>query len=383
MPGLYLHLPFCARRCDYCDFYVLVGRDDAKPGFVETLAAEIRRAGAGAVGDERRADTIYFGGGTPSSLAPAGIAALIAACREAFEVAPYAEVTLEANPEGIDRSSLDAWLAAGVNRLSVGVQVLDDDGLRRRGRLHTAAKALDSIDLAHRAGFTNVNADLIAGLPTGDFVEGFGAGLLALLDRRPEHLSVYLFEADKDTPLMRAVRAGSERLPDDDDVAAAYEAACGLTRASGYEQYEIANFSRPGRRSRHNLKYWTGEPYLGFGPAAHSFFRGRRYSAPRDLDAWTASVRAGSPAAEASSDYTLASRESAAREALVLNLRLTEGVDLELFDRMWGTDARAWIRDGAADAIDAGLISLEGARARLTERGMVLANEVFSRLTSA
>jgi len=322
---------------------------------------------------ERAADTIYIGGGTPSLLDPLDVGRLIAACRETFRFAPEAEITLEANPEGIERGRLDGWLEAGVNRLSVGVQTLDDEGLKRRGRLHSGERALDSIMLARSAGFLNINADLIAGLPVASFPEVFLSGLRSVLERRPEHLSVYLFETDKETPLMRAVRDGREALPDDDAVAEAFNAAIGATAAAGYEHYEIANFCLPGRRSRHNLKYWTGQPYLGFGPAAHSFFRGRRFSSPRDLDAWIASPR----------DYTLTTPEGAAREALVLNLRLMEGVDLDRFDKNWGVDSRAWVRRDAADAFEAGLILLDGATLRLSPRGILLANEVFSRLTSA
>lgn len=418
MLGLYLHVPFCSRRCDYCDFYVVVGRDRAYARFVEALSREIRAAARSLDAAERAADTVYIGGGTPSLLAPSEIGTLAAACRDAFEVAPDAEVTLEANPEGIDGERLDGWLAAGVNRLSVGVQTLDDAELRRRGRLHSAARALESIGLARRAGFTNVNADLIAGLPGANgagaapgeaFVPRFIAGLRSVLDRRPDHLSVYLFETDKETPLMSAVREGRERLPADDEVAEAYAAALAETAAAGYEHYEIANFCLPGRRSRHNLKYWTGDPYLGFGPSAHSHFRGRRFAAPRDLDAWLAATRAGAGGAEPAGsaegppgsrrgrvaaspgggtgaagtvDYTLSSPEAAAREALVLNLRLMEGVDLDRFDLKWGTDSRAWVRGGAADALDAGLLLLDGPALKLTDRGMLLANEVFSRLAS-
>jgi oxygen-independent coproporphyrinogen-3 oxidase len=385
--GLYLHVPFCSRRCDYCDFYVVVGRDEARARFVEAIERQVRAAASRLEGLDRAADTIYVGGGTPSLLAPGEIGRLVAACRGAFDVAKDAEITMEANPEGIDRERLDGWLGAGINRLSVGVQILDDEGLRRRGRLHSAERALGSIPLARDAGFMNVNADLIAGLPESrsggagghhGFVGHFARGLRSVLDERPDHLSVYLFETDKETPLMRAVVEGRERLPEDDDVAEAYAAALAATAAAGYEHYEIANFCLEGRRSRHNLKYWTDRPYLGFGPSAHSYFGGRRTSSPRDLDAWIGAAGAGGPEP---ADYTLPDRESAAREALILNLRLMEGVDLDRFDAKWGTGSRAWIRNGAAEALDAGLITLEGATLKLTERGMLLANYVFASLS--
>ena len=177
---------------------------------------------------------------------------------------------------------------------------------------------------------------------------------------------------------MRAVREGRERLPEDDEVAEAYEGTLRATKAAGYEHYEIANFCLAGRRSRHNLKYWTGAPYLGFGPSAHSYFRGRRFAAPRDLDAWMGAAGDDGPERI---DYTLTDREGETREALILNLRLMEGVDLDRFDSKWRTDSRAWVREGAADALDAGLLLLDGATLKLTGRGMLLANEVFARLS--
>lgn len=390
--GLYVHVPFCARRCDYCDFYVVVGREADQAPFVEAVVREIRGAAASIPEPGREADTIYLGGGTPSSLPPPAVRRLVAACRDAFRVLPGAEVTLEANPEGIDEARLAAWLEAGVNRISVGVQALDDATLRRRGRLHTGAEALASLRRARRAGFRRVGADLIAGLPpavgpaapraaAGEepaYAATFAGWVGRVIEEGPEHLSVYLFETDKETPLMREVRRGREVLPPDDDAADAYERTCRIAASAGYEHYEIANFCLPGGRSRHNMKYWTGGAYLGFGPGAHSHFGGRRFAAPRDLTGYLAAAAGG--AAPPASDYTLAGDERAAREALVLNLRLTEGVDLERFDAAWGTGARAWALRDLAEAFEAGLVETDGARLRLTPPGYLLANEVFARL---
>jgi len=382
--GLYIHIPFCTRRCDYCDFFVAVGRSEDHARFAEALEAEIRAASSWLDPEERAADTVYLGGGTPSVLPTARIRALVAACRDAFDVSRDAEITLEANPEGITPASLEGWLAAGVNRLSVGIQTLDDEALRRRGRLHSGPAALRALVMAREAGFVNVGADLIAGLPEGagrpaGFPDRFAETVRTVLSRRPDHLSVYLLETDKDTSLMRAVREGREALPEDDDVAAAYHLTAAAAAAAGYEHYEISSFCLPGRRSRHNLKYWTGDPYLGFGPSAHSYFRSRRFSSPRDLDAYLAGA-GGGPERDPGLDYTLRDRESEAREALVLNLRLTEGVDLDRFARRWGIDPREWVRRDIADVMEAGLVRLEGSLLRLTPQGLVLANELFWRL---
>jgi len=381
--GLYLHVPFCTRRCDYCDVYVVVGREGDRPAFAAAMASEIARTASLLAPGARRADSVYVGGGTPSILEPSQVRLLLDACRESFDLEEGAEITLEANPEGIDAARLSGWLATGVNRLSVGIQTLDDEALRRRGRLHTGGEALASLRAARRAGFENIGADLIAGLP-GDGGEG-GGGYAAsfreevsrVLDEGPDHLSVYMLETDKKTPLMEAVGAGRVALPADDEVAEAYLAAVGLASSRGYERYEISSFAKPGRRSRHNLKYWTGDPYLGFGPAAHSFFEGRRYASPRDLDAFLSAPEGGAAGPE---DYTLGDAEARAREALVLNLRLAEGVRLAEFDARWGTRAAAWVESDLRDPLDAGLLEYDGSTVRLTERGFLLANEIFARL---
>jgi len=385
--GLYLHVPFCSRRCDYCDFYVVVGREAERTRFTAGLAEEIRLTASLLSSAERRADSVYVGGGTPSLLAVEEIGCLIEACRASFEISLDAEITLEANPEGIEAERLAGWLRAGINRLSVGIQTLDDSALLRRGRLHTGEGALRSLRLARAAGFINLSADLIAGLPgeAGKDGAGFAARLTRdarrLLDEGPDHVSLYLLETDKETPLMEAVRAGRVELPPDDEVAEAYQAIVELAASRGYERYEISSFALPGKRSRHNLKYWTGDPYLGFGPAAHSLIHGRRFSAPRDLDAWLeAAPRARACLTEGRDEYTLPGQEARAREALVLNLRLAGGVRLEEFDRVWGTRAAAWVERDLRDAVAAGLVEFDGAKLRITERGVLLANEVFSRL---
>jgi oxygen-independent coproporphyrinogen-3 oxidase len=386
--GLYIHVPFCARRCDYCDFYVVVGREEETRRFTSVTSDRIRATGRLLARDELQVDSIYMGGGTPSRLAASQLEELLVACREGFQVARDAEITLEANPEGIEPAALRAWKAAGINRLSIGVQDLDDEVLRRRGRAYTGARAKESIRLAREEGFDNLNVDLIAGLPGGGepvsrepHARRLAGVLQGVLEEIPQHLSIYLLETDKQTPLMHAVREGAVALPSPDEVAEAFLAAAEMARDAGYEHYEISNFCLPGKRSRHNLKYWTGEPYLGFGASAHSFFGDRRYATARDLDAYLGQS-AGAEFGDGGSglDYTLEDREAAAREALILNLRLLEGVDLDRFDRRWRADSRRWVEEDLGEALEAGLLELRKEHLRLTERGILLANEVFSRI---
>lgn len=376
--GLYLHVPFCTRRCDYCDFYVVVGRGDAIDRYVDRLAASVREGGGAPGGGRLPADTIYIGGGSPSLLDGGQVTRLIDACRDSFDLVQDAEVTLEANPEGIDARALDGWLAAGVNRLSIGIQSLRDPTLRARGRLHTGDEALDSVGGARAAGFENISVDLIAGLPgDDDGKEGLpGAiarGVREVLDRGPDHLSLYLLETDKESPLMEAARSGRLSLPEDDEVASAFEAARAIILHAGWEHYEISSFCRPGMRSRHNVKYWTGDPVLGFGPSAHSSGRGLLSSVARDLDAFL-------DGAAGVASHELPDGDGAAREALVLNLRLLEGVDVAAFDARWGSSLRSRLPLDLEELDGAGLFEWEGDVLRLTVEGVLLGNEVFSRI---
>ncbi len=377
--GIYVHIPFCTRRCDYCDFYVTVGRGADIERYVARLVEEIRAAGERSRGAPILVDSLYLGGGTPSLLRPEQVEGILDACRGGFDVEAGAEVTLEANPEGIDAPSLEGWLHAGVNRLSVGLQSTRDATLKARGRLHTGLAGLEAIAAAHRAGFDNVGADLIAGLPPGEpggsAAEEILESLCSLLARRPEHVSLYLLETDKEAPLMTAAREGRIGLPGDDEVAGAYEAACLLLAQAGYEQYEISSFCLPGRRSRHNLKYWTGGAFLGFGPSAFSSQAGRLWSIPRDLDAFL-------EGRSREESHTPATPEAVHREALILNLRLVEGVDLAAFDRTRGTRFATSIAEEVGDLIEAGCVELDEKTLRLTRRGLLLANEVFARIAS-
>lgn len=379
--GLYLHVPFCTRRCDYCDFYVVVGRERMVQPFVARLSREIRGAGDAPGAPPGPADTVYLGGGTPSLLTGVQVRSLVDACRDTFGLARGAEITLEANPEGIGREALDGWLEAGVNRLSVGIQSTDDRVLKARGRLHSGREALESVRLARRAGFANISADLIAGLPPGspgepgatDTIREVTAGIRAVMETAPDHLSLYLLETDKETPLMAAARQGRLRLPSDDEAADAFIAARELLLRGGFQHYEISSFCRPGMRSRHNVKYWRSEPVLGFGPSAHSSLGGRLTSRPRDLDAFLS----GSGASE---DHTLPGAGEASREALVLNLRLLEGVDLGSFDARHGTAFRRELPPRLEELEEAGWIAWEGGILRLTPSGVLMANELFARI---
>ncbi len=383
--GIYLHVPFCSRRCDYCDFFVVLAGDGSSMApYFETLRRDLERESnrSGLAG--ATVDSIYLGGGTPSLAGPEAVAPLLRECERLFRVAPEVETTLEANPETLRPGAIGGWIRAGVNRLSLGLQSLSDRVLAPRGRLYTAGEALGVAAAARREGMPAVGVDLIAGLPL-ETPESFAAGLDRVVkEADPDHLSIYLLETAeslKETPLADAVRSGRTRLPDDEEVVVMYRDAVAALKAAGYRHYEISNFCKPGMESRHNVKYWRSNPYLGIGPSAHSLLNGRRRGRPADLAAWSAWVDGAAAGGREPDDYTLHDPEAAAREALVLELRLVEGVDTSVFAARWGLDPLDRLRAEIEELEEAGLVRVDGPRLSLTEAGLLMSNEVFTRLT--
>ncbi len=302
MLGLYLHIPFCSAICNYCNFNRGLFDGALKAQYVEALISEIEKAGraggAGRAGEApgEPADTIYFGGGTPSLLDPPEIARLITACRRAFAVAGDAEITLEANPESVDPARLAGFREAGVNRISFGVQSFREPELRRLSRLHTAERAGAAVAEARAAGFDNLSLDLMMWLPeqrVAEWLESVDAAIALA----PEHLSMYLLEVYPNAPLKEEMARARWSQAPDDDAAAMYLAAMDRLDAVGYEQYEISNVARPGRRSRHNMKYWQDGEWLGFGCGAHSTRRAVRWKNVASTDEYVRRLQQGeSPA---------------------------------------------------------------------------------------
>jgi oxygen-independent coproporphyrinogen-3 oxidase len=399
--GIYIHIPFCRTRCSYCDFATGQYESGLSERYVRALAREISvfaEKSARAVerrdhvddsprhddgarltpapgGETSRADTIYFGGGTPSLLAPAQVARLIEAVRANFRIEPDAEVTMEMNPGTVTKETARGFRAAGINRASFGLQTFDDRQLRRLGRTHTAEDARRTLSTLRAAGFSNVSFDLIAGLP-GQTLAQWSHNMDEALALRPEHLSLYLLEVHEGTPLADQIRRGAHPQPDPDAAAAMYELLVERTAQAGYEHYEISNFCLPGYESRHNLKYWVGAPYYGFGNSAHSYDGGgARWSNERDTLRYVEMIeRAGSAVVE-TTNLTARDREA---ESLFLGLRLMRGVDLRRHRSRFGADVRASHAEDLARFSDAGLIEIDDERLRLTRAGALLSNEVFA-----
>jgi oxygen-independent coproporphyrinogen-3 oxidase len=370
--GVYIHVPFCRARCSYCDFATGTYQAQAAARYVRALVAEID---ACARADRPAVDTIYFGGGTPSLLSPAQLEAILAAVHARFRVARDAEVTLELNPGTVTPELLRAFRAAGINRASFGLQTFDDEQLRRLGRTHTAADARRTFADLHAAGFRNVSFDLIAGLP-GQTLAEWAHNLDEALALQPAHLSLYLLEVHEGTPLADQIARGFWPAPDADTAAEMYRLLLARTEAAGYEHYEISNFCRPGRESRHNLKYWTGAPYYGFGNSAHSFDGARaRWANERDAARYVQLIEAHRAATVETVELD---ERDASAEALFLGLRLARGVNLAAHRARFGMDVRAERAADLARFDAAGLIELDGDVLRLTPAGALLSNEVFA-----
>ena len=369
--GLYIHVPFCSAICNYCTFNRGLFDHAQKTEYVAAVLDEIRRANEPAGAD---ADTIFFGGGTPSLLEPDEIGAIVEACRRSFTLAADAEVTLEANPESVSAQRLAAFRAAGINRLSFGVQSFSDAELQRLSRLHSASRAEEAFGMARAAGFDNVSIDLMMWLPQQTIAEWL-TSVDSLIALKPEHASLYLLEIYKNSPLRDAMTKLRWAVAPDDDAAEMYLQAMGRLDAAGYEQYEISNVARPGRESRHNLKYWTDGEWLGFGPGAHSTrgaVRWRNVSATPD---YIAAVQTGG---QLIAERRILSRQDGMEEALFTSLRLTAGIDVGLVRSRYDVDV--WERYGAElqPFAEAGILIYDGRRLKLTRAGMLLANEIMT-----
>ncbi len=375
--GLYVHVPFCASICNYCNFNRVLFDAALRDRYLLAVQAEIRDDMLTPRDPGQRAaacDTVYFGGGTPSLLRPEEVGKILSAARERFEVAPDAEITLEANPDTVSASALGGFLAAGVNRLSIGIQSFRDDELQALSRRHDQATARQALRLARAAGFGNISLDLMIGLPTQTLAR-FAESVDAALDLRPDHVSMYLLELYPHAPIRDDMARHGWTLPPDDEAADMYELALDRLGAAGLEQYEISNVARPGFESRHNLKYWQDGQWRGFGPGAHSTIRGVRWKALAPPAEYVDRVLGGERVDIA---HRRLSPEERWQEALITGLRLTRGVDVRAFNRDYGLDLRSRYGDGLQAPVEAGLVEFGPDRLRLTRRGMLLANDVLA-----
>lgn len=369
--GLYIHIPFCKAKCAYCDFYSLAYSEEKMDAYMAALLRHLEEVAPRAAG--MRVDTVYFGGGTPSYLGAARLCRILQTVLRRYDVARDAEITLEANPDSAgDWKELRRLRRAGFNRLSLGVQSTDDALLRRIGRVHTYEQVQQAVKAARQAKFTNLSLDLIYGLP-GQTVEDWQRTLADAVALGPEHLSCYGLKLEEGTPLWQ--QRQTLTLPDDDAQADMYLYTVAALGEMGYEQYEISNFAKPGKASRHNLKYWNMEEYAGFGPGAHSDFGGVRYGYVRDVDSYIAGKLVLS---ESENDSTLA-RDY---EYVMLSLRTAAGIDRQTFEKRYRqrfqpmeTLFEQYEKAGLALPTEGGW--------RLTPKGFLVSNSIIAALQEA
>ncbi|NCC23998.1 MAG: radical SAM family heme chaperone HemW [Deltaproteobacteria bacterium] len=370
---LYIHVPFCRQKCRYCGF------ESAPPGpgqeelFVRGVCHEARVRANGL--DSLEVRTLYVGGGTPSLLTPTSLARILETVRSSFDLAPSAEITVEANPESAENKEFHSTLVRlGVNRLSLGVQALDDEMLRLLGRTHTRAQALRSIDLARRAGLDNIGLDLIWGLPGQSLRQWLGQ-LKEAVRLRPRHLSCYGLSLEPGTPMARDVESGLLALPEEREQSQMYVLGAEYLESVGLIQYEVSNFSVMDYTGSHNLGYWAGEDYIGLGPGAVSTIGSRRWKNPFPLDDYLRAMSLGLWD-ENREDLLPIDRTN---EFIMLSLRTTKGLDIREYTGRTGHDIRTRHRQTIRALRSAGLARLTASHLRLTKTGMVVGNQIITR----
>jgi oxygen-independent coproporphyrinogen III oxidase len=384
--GIYISVPFCRTKCSYCNFASDVFSNSVFENYVRRVVEDIQEAGASAstLGCvlEPEADSIYLGGGTPSILEGAQLLRIFSTVRGHFAVARDAEVTVECAPGTLKPALIETLLECGVNRVSLGVQSFVDQEARAVGRLHQRATVIDEVERLRVAGLTNINVDLIAGLPHQS-VESWTFSLAEAIRLDVPHVSVYMLEVDEDSRLGRELIAGGTRyhahfVPDDEMTADFYQQACETLHVAEIDQYEISNFARRAKESRHNLKYWTRQPYIGFGVDAHSMlwltapdhFQAVRFSTPDSLDAYMHGSSHG---------VSKVSTAAAIEESFFLGLRLNRGVDHDVLGSQFGAEAVAAFAPVIDECCNDGLLVRDAEKIQLTARGRLLSNDVFAR----
>ncbi|MCA9856606.1 MAG: radical SAM family heme chaperone HemW [Dehalococcoidia bacterium] len=382
--ALYLHIPFCTSKCGYCDFNSYEGLDHVVPDYTPALIHEMELWAPAA--KNYRVDTIFFGGGTPSLTSIDDMRILADALREQYDISPDVEWTLEANPTELTREHLEGLRGIGVNRLSMGVQSMHPDELELLEREHTPERVAQAVADARAAGFDNLNLDLIFGL-IGHSMERWQSTLEQVIAFQPEHLSCYALTVEPGTALYYRVQKGQLEEPDPDLAAEQYDWTRERLAAAGYQQYEISNWAKPGRACRHNLVYWRAEPYLGMGAGAHSFFIGRRMANVDSPTRYVEAVNQSYEERQASGTGRAELRQVAGGEvpdevtlradAMILGLRLLDGVRTEDFRARFGVSVDDAFGPALQRHESLGLIERTADRVRLTERGLLLANEVF------
>jgi oxygen-independent coproporphyrinogen-3 oxidase len=377
--GLYIHIPFCEKKCLYCDFYSITDLAQTS-SFLAALEREMELAGQSAL----TFDTLYIGGGTPSVLDGKAIEKIVVAAFKHFRIPSDAEVTIEVNPGTVDLEELRRYRQCGINRLNIGVQSFTEENLKFLGRVHSGAQALSSIDWARQVGFENIGLDLIYGLPEQD-ESRWQADLDRAIQMTPAHLSCYQLTRESGTPLDNQVRMGRIRLPAEEHLGKLFKTTIDYLRQRGYQHYEVSNFARRSDpadslwRSKHNQKYWSFAPYIGLGPSAHSYLAPERHWNHRSIERYMLDIQQGKlPIAETEA----LTREQMIMEAIYLGFRTVQGIDIGEFERRFAIDFLKTFHQTIADFKKDGLLKVINDHCRLTPAGMLLADGIAAEFTS-
>lgn len=371
--GLYIHIPFCIKKCSYCDFFSLPAVSPQHTSrYIDGVQQEIWLRAKYL--EDTVIKTVYLGGGTPSLLTPSQISSLLDCINNSFTLDKDAEICMEANPATLDFEKIQAITRAGVNRLSLGIQSFDDSELRVLGRSHTAGEALNTIMLLRDAGFENYNLDLIYGIP-GQTISSWEQTLNKALKTQPRHLSIYLLQLDEKTPLACKIKTGEVQLLDEEDELLMYNIGINLITEAGLQQYEISNFARPGYESRHNLIYWNAMEYIGIGAGAVSFINGKRYMNRADLQLYLAAAENGKQCMV--EELECMDEKALIVDAIILGLRLCQGIDLHDFELRFGIKLLKEYKDIINTFIDENLLMIEDGRLKITKKAYFVSNQVL------
>lgn len=373
--GLYLHIPYCRSKCGYCAFNSVPWPGQGPDDYLNALLAEMAQVARG-WGVGRVCSSLFIGGGTPTVYDGEALSRLLTACRAQFAWIDDPEITIETNPNTVTAANLAAYRAAGVNRLSIGVQAFDDQLLHAIGRRHSVKQAVQAVSLARQAGFANLNLDLIYGLPTQG-VADWRQSLAIALDLAPEHLALYELSVETGTPFANRQAQGELSLPDEDTTAEMAELGHELLARHGYRRYEISNYARPGSECRHNLNYWRNGSYIGLGAGAVSSFDGLRLKNIDDPAGYMARVGAGLVAFQEGEALSLG---ASFRESVVMGLRMLAGVSLTLLRQRYGLEPRAYYGESLEKLQSRGLVALDEERMWLTPKALPVANQVLAEL---
>ena len=372
--GIYVHIPFCKRKCNYCDFYSVKWNEKSENKYIDAVINEIKNY-KNTLDEKYYVNTIYFGGGTPTIINPDNLRRIIEKLRIAFEIDENAEISMEANPNTLTPENLKAYKEIGINRLSIGIQSLNDDILYKIGRIHNSQEALEAIDRAKQFGFENINADVMFNIP-GQTITDIETTLSKVIEKNVRHISFYSLKLEKGTPMYDMEKSSKIIMPEEDEEREMYYAGRNVMKDNNLFQYEISNFAVKGYECKHNLKYWNQEEYIGIGPAAHSFLNSVRYSNPSDLNLYCQNSEAN---VFERNIQEVMNQKDLIFEYIMLRLRLTEGLNMVDFKSKFSIDFNETYSKQIDHLTKNNLLEYSGDFVKLTNYGMDISNYVFEK----